>query len=316
MGKIKTFYLKLRSILKKIKFIVTIKKIIFNSNFLYKLIINNKIITFDSHKKKVELLATNNFNEKYIINTSDIEIGRSLYINDNSDFDNFLNIVEIIKNNIKTVTLVDIGANIGNICIPAVKRGIFKNCLAIEPEPYNFDLLTKNIFINDVSNKIQTFNVALAEFDNQKKEFHLCEDNYGDHRIKSNLIKKFVFNEDKRKKTIYVETKRLDTVLKNFNPKETLVWMDVQGYEALVLEGGINTLSKKPPLVIEFFPYLLDTFNSYDLLKKNLVNFRYTNCYDTNTKSYIKGFTGDKLDDLYFYYKSRFGVFTNLLFFD
>jgi FkbM family methyltransferase len=260
-------------------------------------------------------LAINNFNEKYIVNSSDTVIGRELYINGSFEFDNFLHTLEILKNKIKTKTLIDIGANIGSICIPAIKRGIFENCLAIEPEPYNFDLLTKNIFINGLSNKIQTFNNAVGQFDNLKIKFELSKENYGDHRIKSNSTEKNYYNEDKRK-IIDIEMKILDTLIQDINPKKTLLWMDVQGYEGFVLEGGMNILSKKPPLVIEFWPYGLDKFNSYNLLKKNLIKLNYSNCYNLNLKSYIKDFTGNKLDDLYFDCKSRITDHTNLLFFN
>ena len=210
---------------------IKLKKIILlrlflNLNFLNKFIVNNKKKTFDNQKEETELLAINTFNEKYIVNSNDKGIGRSLYINGSFEFDIFLHTLEILKNKIKTETLVDIGANIGSICIPAVKRGIFKNCLAIEPEPYNFDLLTKNIFINGLSDKIQTFNVALGQFNNEKIKFELSENNYGDHRIKSNLTEKNYYNEDKRK-IIDIEIKRLDAVIKDFDPKETLLWMDV-----------------------------------------------------------------------------------------
>ncbi len=34
-------------------------------------------------------------------------------------------------------SLIDIGANIGTICIPAVKCGLFDRAIAIEPEPLN-----------------------------------------------------------------------------------------------------------------------------------------------------------------------------------
>jgi FkbM family methyltransferase len=320
----KNYFLKFKFFLKKFPFLIKIKRIIWHVllselqnkhiNFLNNFIVNNKKKVFDN-QKNTELLAVNNFNEKYIVNSNDKEIGRSLYINGTYEFDTFCHALKILKNKLKTETLVDIGANIGSICIPAVKRGIFKNCLAIEPEPYNFDLLTKNIFINGLSNKIKSLNFALGKFDNEKIKFELSENNYGDHRIKSNSTEKNYYNEDKRK-VIDVETKRLDTVMQNFDLKETLLWMDVQGYEGFVLEGGMNILSKKPPLVIEFWPYGLDKFNSYNLLKKNLIKLNYTNCFNLNLKSYIKDLTEDKLDDLYFDYKSRILEHTNLLFFN
>jgi len=176
-------------------------------------------------------------------------------------------------------------------------------------------LLTKNIFINNLSNKIQALNVALGQFDNQKLKFEKSEDNYGDHRIKSNLTETNFYNEDKRE-IIDIETKTLDKITQNLDPKETLIWMDVQGYEGFVIEGGMNTLSKKPFLVIEFWPYGLDKFNSYNLIKKNLIRLKYTNCYNLNLKSYIKDLTEDKLDDLYFDCKSRIVGHANLLFFN
>ena len=317
------YFLKLKFFLKKFPFIVKIKKIIWSClllylkhkhiNFLNKFIVNNKKKTFDNQKKRTELLAINNFNEKYIVNSSDKVIGRSLYIHGSFDFDVFLHTLEILKNKIKTETLVDIGANIGSICIPAIKRGIFTNCLAIEPEPYNFDLLTKNIFINNLSNKIQTFNVALSQFDNQKLKFEKSEDNYGDHRIKSNSIEKNYFNEDKRK-IIDVETKTLDKIMQDFESKETLLWMDVQGYEGFILEGGINTLSKKPPLVLELEPYLVERLNSYNLLKKNLINAEYRNCYNLNSKYFLQDYKNN-LDNLYNDLLKTTRS-TNLLFFD
>lgn len=110
--------------------------------------------------------------------------------------------------------------------------------------------------------------------------------------------------------------KRLDSIIQDFDSNKTLLWMDVQGYEGFVLEGGMNILSKKPPLVIEFWPYGLDKFNSYNLLKKNLIKLNYANCYNLNLKSYIKDLTEDKLDNLYFDYKSRITDYTNLLFYN
>ena len=303
----------IKSFLRKFPFIGKIKRIILDINFLYKFIVNNKRKTFDNQKKGVELLATNDFNEKFIVNTNDSVIGRSLYIDGSFEFDNFLHTLEILKNKIKKETLIDIGANIGSICIPAIKRGIFKNCLAVEPEPYNFDLLTKNIFINNLSNKIQTFNVALGQFDGQKLKFEKSEDNYGDHRVKSNSTEKNYFNEDKRK-IIDVETKTLDKITQDLDPKKTLLWIDVQGYEGFILEGGINTLSKKLPLIIEFEPYLIERLNSYSMLKKNLINAEYENCYNLNSRFFFQDYKSN-LDNLYNDLLKSMST-TNLLFFD
>ena len=104
--------------------------------------------------------------------------------------------------------------------------------------------------------------------------------------------------------------------MKRFNPKDTFIWIDTQGYESFVLDGGINTLSKKTPMVIEFWPYGLDKFNSYNLLKKNLIKADYKYCYNLNSKNYLKNLTESALDEIYLYYKSKKTDFANLLFFD
>lgn len=164
-----------------------------------------------------------------------------------------------------------------------------------------------------MSDKIQTFNVALGQFNNEKIKFELSENNYGDHRVKSNSAEKNYYYEDKIK-IIDVGMKRLDTIIQDCNPKETLLWIDVQGYEGFVLEGGINTIRKKPPLVIEFEPYLIERLESYNLLKKNLVNVEYKNCYNLNSKYFFEDYKTD-LDNLYDDLHKTVCV-TNLLFFD
>ena len=318
MQKNQNIFFTLKYYLKKnYPILVEIKKIIFlfHINFFNKFIVNNKKINFDNIEKNKELLAINNYSEKYIVNSSDIAIGRSLYINGHFEFDTFLYALKILENKIKKKTLIDIGANIGSICIPAIKRKIFENCIAIEPEPYNYNLLSKNIFINDVNDKIETLNIALGQFDDEQLKFELSVDNFGDHRIKSDSKEKNFYNEDKRK-IITVNTKKLDTIMKRFNPKDTFIWIDTQGYESFVLDGGINTLSKKTPMVIEFWPYGLDKFNSYNLLKKNLIKADYKYCYNLNSKNYLKNLTESALDEIYLYYKSKKTDFANLLFFD
>jgi FkbM family methyltransferase len=312
------FFFKFKSFIKRnYPILIKIKKLFFlyHINFLNKFIVNNRKIIFDNIKKNKELLAINNLSEKYIVNSSDTIIGRSLYINGHYEFDTFLDVLKILENKIKKNTLIDIGANIGSICIPAIKRKIFEKCIAIEPEPYNYNLLSKNIFINDVNDKIETLNIALGQHENEQLKFELSKDNFGDHRIKSNSKEKNFYNEDKRT-IITVNTKTLDTIMKNFNPKETLIWIDTQGYESFILDGGINTLSKKPPIVIEFWPYGLDKFNSYNLLKKNIIRAGYKSYYDLNYKDCLKDLTESTLDEIYSDYKSRKLDFTNLLFFD
>ena len=58
--------------------------------------------------------------------------------------------------------MVDVGANIGPICIPAVTRGYVQQAVAVEPNPDNCRLLRVNVALNGLHNKIAVEECALA----------------------------------------------------------------------------------------------------------------------------------------------------------
>jgi len=62
---------------------------------------------------------------------------------------------------IKNSTLVDIGAFIGDSSI-IMAEYTNHNVIAIEPNPSNFNLLTKTIKINHLEDRIDTYNIALS----------------------------------------------------------------------------------------------------------------------------------------------------------
>ena len=79
-------------------------------------------------------------------------ISNSIFIDDEFEFSKFLKAINILKK--KYTTLIDIGANIGSISIPALKKNRFKNAMLFEPDPESLRLLKSNILINNLSNKI------------------------------------------------------------------------------------------------------------------------------------------------------------------
>jgi hypothetical protein len=57
---------------------------------------------------------------------------------------------------------------------------------------------------------------------------------------------------------VTVPASTLDGLLDRAGPAEgslSLIWMDVQGFEGHVLEGGARTIRKGVPVVAEFWPY-------------------------------------------------------------
>ncbi len=91
---------------------------------------------------------------------------------------------------------LDIGANIGLTTLPLAKRGV--QCMAVEAEPYNFQLLTRNLKDQGVVERVETKNVALSDREGTI-EFEKSAWNFGDHRIReSRTGMKNVFGEDMR----------------------------------------------------------------------------------------------------------------------
>ena len=54
--------------------------------------------------------------------------------------------------------------------IELIKKNNFKNLIAFEPTRRNFRLLKANIFLNEIDDKVQVYNLAIS---NKKANLHL-----------------------------------------------------------------------------------------------------------------------------------------------
>ena len=208
-------------------------------------------------------------------------------------------------------TLVDVGANIGTIAVPALTRHYFKEAILIEPEEKNFQILMANIYLNGLIKKVTAHNIALTDEDNSSLYLEINQDNnYGDHRIINSLVKSDTLNE-KNIRAVRGET--LDKVAPNLKKGNALIWMDVQGHEGFVLNGMKQSIEKQIPVVLEFIPSFIKDNNSYDYFKLLL---RYSVVYDLNEEKItpIK-FSETVLKNLFDkYYQSKSINCTDLLF--
>jgi FkbM family methyltransferase len=190
--------------------------------------------------------------------------------------------------------LVDIGANIGTICIPAVKRGLFEKAIAVEPEPLNYSLLRTNVEVNRVSAEIATHNIALGEKNDETLSFQLANINFGNHRVRYGSD-----GSDAGHESIEVPSQSLDRMTEGVNLGSTLVWMDTQGYDGHVLSGGSRTLQRKPPLVVKFWPGGLSRSGGMERFRHALQAAGYTSFCDLNEPADIfRPFSVEVLDGL------------------
>lgn len=210
---------------------------------------------------------------RYLLHAKDAAVSRRIFIGKGDEHQKVLRALGIIQREglARPTTLADIGANIGHICIPLVAAGVFTRAVGFEPEPENFKLFKINVMLNALDERIQCFNVALGANDDESLEFELSEDNFGDHRVRISNSDG-LYNESNRQ-TLLVKSGRLDTLLEASDPSELMLWIDVQGFEGLVLEGASKLVKSLIPIGSEFWPYGLKRANTFDQMFRHLSGY-------------------------------------------
>ena len=158
-------------------------------------------------------------------------------------------------------TLIDVGANIGLTCIPIAKeRGV--RCYAFEPNPKSFAFLAHNVVTNDVCDRIQTFNLALAA-ERGVIDLELSPDNPGDHRLRLGTPRVSDLMSEASRPTVRVRVQRLDESLAGAEMLPPIVLKtDTQGADAAVLQGAGDLLDRIDYVIVEYFPYALRRLGS------------------------------------------------------
>jgi FkbM family methyltransferase len=269
-------------------------------------------VVFDTAPAGTLLVAARG-GETLLVAAGDQVIGRSLFVSGEFDFEKLAKVVSILSDDDwKGELLIDVGANIGPICIPAVRRGFFSRAIAIEPEPFNYALLAANIQVNNLGGHITALNIAFGGKDYQELAFELSATNLGDHRVR--LSEGAGLMNEGDRKTIAVRSETFDSTIAQVDPRSTLIWIDTQGFEGHVLSGASKALSKRVPLVIEFWPYAMSRSDSYPLLKDALLGAGYREYLDLNSEAQWVRLTASDLDRLHADLEKRgLDAYTDLL---
>jgi FkbM family methyltransferase len=194
--------------------------------------------------------------ESYVVRVGDEHIGRTVYRTGEYEFHKFTRALDVLG--VDSVrTLLDVGANIGTVCIPAVARGHAARAIAIEPEPVNVALLAANVRLNGLQSSVTCVHAAAGAADGQTLELELAATNFGDHRVASLGAPR-----SDRRATVSVPSVTLDDLAPTTTGTQDLIWMDVQGYELQVLRGASRLMTQGVPVVMEFWPAALAEHNS------------------------------------------------------
>lgn len=192
--------------------------------------------------------------EVFVVRVGDEAIGRDLYVRGEFDFHKYEAALAALQRT--TIgTLVDVGANIGPICIPALVRGLATTAIAIEPEAINFSLLQANAALNGLDDRMRCVQAAAGATSGGSLWIELADENFGDHRIAATAHASP--ERGVRTHRMEVPVRTLDDIAGDLDASTDLVWMDVQGYEIEVLRGSRRTMASGVPLVLELQPMLM-----------------------------------------------------------
>jgi FkbM family methyltransferase len=142
-----------------------------------------------------------------------------------------------------------IGANIGHYSLIAARMvGDTGHVYSFEPDPHNYDLLTRNIGLNDFTN-VTALNMAVS---NMKGSMTLYLDKYnlGGHSMSSENVL-IAAGE------VEVETVTLDDFFYDGRDgRVDVIKMDTQGAEGFIVEGAERLLEENDPVILmELWPF-------------------------------------------------------------
>jgi FkbM family methyltransferase len=180
-------------------------------------------------------------------------------------------------------TVIDIGAHIGRYTITSSKQvGNTGKVVAIEADPDNFELLKRNIALNNLTN-VLPLNYAVFSTRTRMKLYEQSTS------AKYNSL--MLARAAKTKNYVEVEADTLDSILK-LNRVNQVNWIkiDVEGAEFEVLKGSTRTLSSENvSLFIEI--HNIDDPSHYgnivDFLKYHNYEITFEQRYDGSGESHV-----------------------------
>ena len=133
--------------------------------------------------------------------------------------------------------ICDIGANIGNHSLYWASNMQIKKIYAFEPVDTTYNILEKNIKINNLENIIKPLNIGLSDEKGTGIINIYSNDNIGGTSIKKS-----------NKNNGGIKIDKLDNI-KIIEEKLDFIKIDVEGHELLALKGAKQTINKYKPLI-------------------------------------------------------------------
>lgn len=245
MSLIRKAILKIRHILMNNKIVVKIYSIFPWNDILFS--VKRKIYLDKALLKHDYIIKLKNSNIKFYLpyykkDTIQKHIAQAQNFYESDFLDHICSIKNgIVNKAIHNGLVLDIGANIGNHTIFFLAQEARK-VISFEPVKDTFDILKKNIEINNFQNKVDLFNAGVGQTKGKAILKYYNSKNIGMSQLSSDQ------NGD-------IPIVSIDEL--NIDEKINFIKIDVEGFEADVIKGMTETLKQNKPLImIEIRDYL------------------------------------------------------------
>jgi len=181
-----------------------------------------------------------------------------------------------IDNFNNTDIFYDIGANIGLYTVYAAVNNKAKQVYAFEPESLNYADLNKNISINEISEKVLGFNIALSDR-NISDKLYVHDLHPGGSMTNFGETTDYIQRSNRKFKQGCLSF-TLDAFIKKYKlPFPNHIKIDVDGLELKILKGAINTLATNQlqTIQIEIYENHDDTKEMFEILNNAGLSLRY-----------------------------------------
>ncbi len=178
------------------------------------------------------------------------------------------NITDLLFDSFKDETVfLDVGANVGFFSIVAAKQFPKMAVHAFEPNDSICSRLKRNIDLNRNLENLEAFPFALSNFSGNTTLFMPSpnESNQGLSSLGDDI--EGVTNGTSQS----VSVKQLDELYEKSTQKVSAIKIDVQGFEAEVLAGGVKTIRRCRPVIVLEHSDGLFKMPADARLKKNLI---------------------------------------------
>ena len=217
-------------------------------------VIRENLVKKSLEKENHKQLVTLDNNKKLIVDLNDDGLSKDLFIYGKREpivLEQLLSHFKKYKYN----SFIDIGANFGYYTV--YLEEFFLKIYCIEPVPYNFKYLLKNINLNKIDEKCIVYKCAVGDEDKEAKILVQPKKN-----LSKIVLGEEILSDSANNGLVYekVSMKKLSSIFDDIELKVPIFMrMDVEGFEYHILKSNINFFKEKhPTLFVEFHDELTD----------------------------------------------------------